>query len=357
MQMNETRPSIALVLAADDAYARPMAVAIFSALQHLRPGWGVHLYLIDGGIQPHNKERIEQVVSMHPVPSRVHWRSVPADELCRLPLVKLHPGFSKGALLRLWIPDLLPGDCRKAIYLDSDVLVRGDLVRLWQWSLATTSLCAVRDYWIPFVSSPNGLSYYEEVGIDPFAPYFNSGVMLLNLQRWRSTDVHSRAMEHLGRFAGRLCHNDQEGLNAVLADDWEALPATWNVQHDCRFKRWDKESRAWPDCAFKRVLRATRSELLSNYDVLHFTGSRKPWVMDGTHPASAEWFRFFWESGWCTPAERIASQTRFAVTQLTTRVRNATRPARHRLALHLPPALQCLMRKGEQPASDKISSS
>ena len=96
MQMNETRPPIALVLAADDAYARPMAVAIFSALQHLRLGWDVRLYLIDGGIQPHNKERIEQVVSMHPVPSRVHWRSVPADELCRLPLVKLHPGFSKG---------------------------------------------------------------------------------------------------------------------------------------------------------------------------------------------------------------------------------------------------------------------
>jgi len=341
----KSRESIVLVLSADDHYAQPMAVTIFSLLENLGQEWSVRLFLLDGGILPHHKNRIEHIVSAHSVDARVHWASVSETELSAVPFVKLHEDFSRASLLRLWIPDLLPADCSKAIYLDSDILVEGDVSVLWQRSLASKSLMAVRDYWIPFVSSPNGISYYDEIGVDPLTPYFNSGVMVINVERWRTANVHDKAMNHLVSFANHLSHNDQEALNAVLIDDWIELDPKWNVHHDSRYEYWKQKSAEWPESDFKNELMPRIDKLIADPNIFHFTGSSKPWKHPHEHPEGLRWFRYLWNSGWLTKTERLRSMTHFYARRATKTLRIRSRPYRHQLAGHLPRSLQRLLRR------------
>ena len=86
---------------------------------------------------------------------------------------------------RLLLPRLVPREVTRAIWLDCDLLVTTDLVRLWETDLGGCHLLAVRDPVVPLVSSRYGIRRWRELGIAPDAPYFNAGVMLLDVDRWR----------------------------------------------------------------------------------------------------------------------------------------------------------------------------
>ena len=347
MQIEECR-SIVLVLAADESYAQPMAVTIFSVLENISPGRSIDLFLIDGGLQPHQRMRIERIAERHSVCVSVHWTSVSPAELSRLPLVRLYDTFSKATLFRLWIPDLLPKECTKAIYLDSDILVEGDIVELWEEPL-DESVLAVQDYWIPYISSPNGITYFNEMDMRSDAPYFNAGLMVLNIDKWRANDVQENTIEHLTKYANYLSHNDQEGLNAVLIDDWRPLSVEWNVHHDFRYKGWKDHADQWSDSLFIQMLRERQNKLVAECKALHFTGSSKPWIDEISHPKGYDWFRYLWASGWLSREERIRSQllfySRYYPREVLRRGADYTRPYRHKLANRLPSGFADALRR------------
>ena len=101
---------------------------------------------------------------------------------------------------KLLVPDLLPADCGQALWLDGDTLVLGNIAPLWDRGAGCHAVLAVQDPTVPRVSSQFGVAGYRELGLVDRAPYFNAGVMLMNLARWRREEVSARALDYLKKY-------------------------------------------------------------------------------------------------------------------------------------------------------------
>ncbi|PEN09494.1 hypothetical protein CRI93_01835 [Longimonas halophila] len=332
---------LTLVLSADDAYARPLAVTAYSALVHLHPDWSADVYIIDGGISTENRARIARMVEEAPAPAMLHWLTSDHERVRDLPVV--NEWVSTSAYLRLYLPDLLPETCERVIYLDSDMLITSSLSALWTEPFEGAALCAVQDYFIPYVSSKWGLNYYETLGMDPRTPYFNTGLMVINLAHWREEGTGQAALHHVQRYRDQLNFHDQEGLNAVIAGNWKSLDPGWNVFVT------PKDVKHLPPSTIRSALSA-RPRLLQDAQVLHFAGHAKPWTLHGTyHPMQYRWYRYLWKSAWHAPLERWRSVVVFALQHAwgwtSHHARTSTRPIRHWLRSHLPNTLRVAPQK------------
>lgn len=333
--------TLTLVLSADDTYARPLATAAYSALVHIDPGWSVDLYVIDGGISAANRARIARVVEAAPTPATLHWVTPDPDRVSDLPL--LNTRMSTSAYLRLCLPELLPDTCSQVLYLDSDLLVTSSLIPLWREPFDDTALCAVQDYYTPYVSSTRGLDYYRELKMPPYTPYFNAGVMKINLDYWREHGVGAAALRHIKMYRDRLNFHDQEGLNAVVAGHWKLVDPAWNL-----FVVPNRLKDVPPSTVQEKL--DARPQLFQNAHIYHFAGPVKPWELDSTyHAMQHPWYRYLWQSAWHTPAERWASIAAFVPKHAWGRIshvmREQTRSMRHWIAPHLPSSIRSMIRQ------------
>jgi lipopolysaccharide biosynthesis glycosyltransferase len=344
----EDRTSIVLVLGADDNYARPLAVTLYSALTNLDPGWTVDLYLIDGGIHPANKARIEQIASEAPPSVALRWKTVDASLLASLPQTTGEV-VNDTTYLRLFIPDLVPDQHQKAIYLDCDLIIRSSLSDLWTTPFNGNAVLAVQDYWIPYVSCDLGIDKYDELDIPADAAYFNAGVLVMNLPLWRRQPIRKQVTDYLITYEAHRNFNDQEGLNAVLADSWHSLPLSWNVPHIIDTPQWTTRLERMPDSPFKRAMRNWMPKLPQHADIIHYASASKPWKSSSHYPLQRLWYSYFWNSSWLGLRARLQSQLQFYMRYYPRAVRdgllNQTRAPRHRLAEHLPSSLRGLLRR------------
>lgn len=187
---------------------------------------------------------------------------------------------SEAAFLRYLIPELLP-DAERAVYMDGDVIVRRDPKPLHDADLAGSTLGAVRSRVAPFAASPGGIAAWLEAGIPSTAPYFNSGVLVMDLERWRSRQVTDRLTDYLHTYGARVYLADQEALNAAVVGDWTQLDRSWNyVTH-----------------VAESFLQQPELEP-SNPSVVHFAGRLKPWIY-GRAPLFAEdWYEVLTMTPW-----------------------------------------------------------
>lgn len=307
-----TAGTVSVVVASDYAFAMPLTVTICSVLQTLGPGVRLDLHVIDVGIGAAGRARLRE--SWRDERLTVHWHSVDPLALKNLP-VSDH--LTPAAYARLFAPRLLPAELGKVIYLDSDLLVLEDLAALWAEPMGDAACLAVPDLGCPWVDCaatlPNyarcrqylsvhlAIPNYRDVGMAPDAPYFNSGVMVMNLDQWRAADITQGALDILSRNRQHVMFADQYALNVVLYQRWRPLSLSWNQgSHIFRYPTWQ-------DSPFDLTsLSACRFEPR----IVHFTSGAKPWLYGNAHPYRSLFFAVLDQTAWRgwrprTPAHRL----------------------------------------------------
>jgi len=267
---------IAAVLAADDRFSRPLAATVRSLVSQLSPGRGLDLYLCDMGITAQNREMIAAAAARPG--ADLHWVTTLGEKVGHLP--EAVPGISRAAYARLFIPFVLPSGLDRALYLDSDLLVRRCVGELFDSPLGGFAALGVADAGSPFVCSLYGVPYWSRYGRRADEVNFNSGVLLLNLPAWRDEDITGAAVAYLtdGRHQFLV---DQEAINAVLPGRIGEIDPRWNVQ---------TEHFAPPHQATLPLDEAQLNELIKDPWIVHFTTATKAWSYDSTHPYRDEWF-------------------------------------------------------------------
>jgi lipopolysaccharide biosynthesis glycosyltransferase len=135
---------------------------------------------------------------------------------------------SKAVYLRLQIPDVI-ADERRVLYLDCDTVVRGDLRPLLSMPLSGAPLAAVRDPQNPVIGSGVALPVRPELGLVAGRDYFNSGVLLLDVDAARNSGLFERASWFLTRHPELARLWDQDALNFAADDRWLRLENRWNT--------------------------------------------------------------------------------------------------------------------------------
>lgn len=289
---------ISLACAVNANYIPPLLVMLRSLLEHSsRP---VRLYCLTRALSLELRARVETLV-------KTRWIQVDADNLpaalpvrTRLPLEAYFP---------LLLDRLLTVE--RVIFLDADLLVLDDIAPLWNADLQGFALGAVQDMAIPLVSSPRGVAGWNRLGLHPWCKYFNGGVMIMDLERWRALGISERALDYVRDPCNRVDFLHQDALNAILHGGWLSLPPRWNLLGSLAGR------------SFYHNSEPAYGEALDNPGIVHFAGRFKPWLV-GTggpfapiyhrymdHPPKSRsfydchlrpWFywleRFCWERGW-----------------------------------------------------------
>jgi lipopolysaccharide biosynthesis glycosyltransferase len=275
---------VALACAADARYVMPLAVMVRSVIANLRAGATLSVYVADGGVPTPEKERLSEFFRADNV--SLEWLDPPAAATDDLPTWGRMPSTT---YYRLLIADLLPADLGKLIWLDCDLVVTADLGRLWEADLAGSHLLAVQDVLVPYVSSRHGIRRWRQLGLPHDAKYFNAGVMVIDLERWRADAVGAQASRYLLANRDHVVFWDQEGLNAVLCGRWRELDPRWN--HNASV-----DGHVFSARAQRRPARRTIAE---DAWIVHFSGGVKPWLVPNPRAGPrALYFRHLDETPW-----------------------------------------------------------
>jgi len=181
--LTASKESIVVVCSADDNYAMQVAVTGCSVIANLEGDSKMVLFIIDGGIKDHNKRKIltslkseKCEVRFLPTPDSLLGDDITAISKSLGPDGKTIAQYiSIATFFRMLIPELLPVEIEKAIYLDCDLVVKGNLTDLWQIELGENYVLAAQDTWIRCVSDSNGLLNYRELSLPPDAKYLMPG--------------------------------------------------------------------------------------------------------------------------------------------------------------------------------------
>jgi len=299
-EINRTLYPVTLVCGADDRFAMPLAVTMFSALKNLRQGITPVLYIIDGGITAVKKTKIERVLKNTSRQFILNW--VPFD-LNRIGAVKETNIISKAAYLRILIPDLLPKDISKVIYLDCDMIVEGDFANLWDLEFVDEPAMGVQDYCFPYISTPSAISNFKDLQLPETATYCNSGLIVMNLNYWRAHGYTSLIFNYLNANSDHLQHFDQDGINVVIGGKWKLLDPQWNVSLSS-IANFGQALSLNPT-----ELASLRERITKNPYIIHFTSKHKPWhtghkikealnVFYYDQPYRERYFYYLYQSGW-----------------------------------------------------------
>ncbi|OKI17798.1 hypothetical protein A6A25_40295 [Saccharothrix sp. CB00851] len=210
-------------------------------------------------------------------------KSPPVDP--RFPLLKR---FTAAIYIRLGLHEVLANEPR-VLYLDSDVLVMKDIRELLTTPMDGHALGAVRDPVRPTLGSGGAHPSWAHLDLPPDREYFNSGVLLLDLDECRSTGVLDGARKILAENPDVPRFPDQDALNWSADDNWLRLDQKWNTfAMSIVACREDYSHAAEEVVSLESLLRA--EEVAS---ILHFSGRNKPWQDSCPPSGSRDLYRRF----------------------------------------------------------------
>ena len=226
-----------IVFCFDKNYEQHFGVALTSVILS-NMNCHINLYLITDVVDDDLKEKLIRLSKTYDISFQYYTIDSPE----KLDNLKVSAHISKAAYYRLLIPDILPVSIDKVLYLDSDLVVKSSLEELYNLEIAD-------EYFLAAHGSRK-------------KRFFNSGVMLLNLKKWREENLSERVIDFALNNESILIHWDQTALNNIVGSDFLPIGIRWNLQVDLGTKKHE------------------RHESSLNFDdakIVHFIGSRKPW--------------------------------------------------------------------------------
>lgn len=171
---------------------------------------------------------------------------------------------------RIFIPELLGDEIKKAIYLDSDIVVKDDIAKLWKFDIGEQILGVVHDF--------AGAYRRKELEIPDEYSYFNAGVLLINLEAWRKSNLTSKLIRFIKGNPEKLKFHDQDALNALLYNTVKYLPYRWNVQTPIFQQQIIEDS--------------DLQQAIKSPAIIHYTTASKPWHITNTHYYKEEYYKY-----------------------------------------------------------------
>ena len=278
---------IYIVCAADDKFVMPLAVMLKSLLLNSRKYKKIIIYILDSGIQPDSKQML--IDSIKTAGSDIRFIAI---DLTPVQGLKAGGRITLATYSRLLIGSILPDNIKKVIYLDADLIINEDIGKLWDLPMGEHYLLAAQDQGerALYVSSPHGLSNYKELGIEPDCPYFNAGVLVIDMDRWRNNNIGQKVIEYIRQNPDHIRFWDQDGLNALLHHNWGKLDLRWNVIIQMHINSsWD----AGPVKDKKTYRRVVKRPY-----IIHFNGIFRPWIPYVNHPYKRAFFHYLDMTKW-----------------------------------------------------------
>jgi lipopolysaccharide biosynthesis glycosyltransferase len=315
--MSRVEETISIAVAANESYSVALCVAIYTLLENLRSEIDVDLYVMTNDIRAETRHRLEKTWGER---VRPHWVS-PDEQKVRALVAGIGHTASPSVYYRLFVGSIMPASLAKVIYLDIDVMVRGDVYDLWRKEMNGNIVLAVQDSCIQ--------TYRMSSAVEESSPYFNSGLMVIDLSAWRQKGIETCCIKTAREQRRFTRYNEQAALNDCLSGRWGLLPPVWNRQSTFDlFPDW--QSSPYEEEEFRQAR--------TNPVIIHFTTATKPWrkICDHSKPYIEAYRNAIVRAGWTEWLPQPLSHAQKAIEFFA-------RP--HRRLLHLGSAIRQAKRR------------
>lgn len=257
------KKTIPIFLTIDDNYAKYAACTINSIKKNSNTNYNYNIIIVHQELSEKNIKKLKQLeneyfkISFKEIKEGLS--SITDREENRLRC----DYFTLTIYLRLFIADMFP-EYDKGIYIDSDVVVPGDISQLYNINLENNIIGACTDLSIQEV--PEFIDYLENaIGVKR-NEYINSGVLLMNLKMMRELNFSKKFLELLNKYHFDTIAPDQDYINAMCNGKILYLNNEWDVMPN------------------------NNTKPLTNPKLIHYNLFQKPWCYDNIQYES-----YFWE--------------------------------------------------------------
>lgn len=271
---------IDIALGFDERYA-PHAAAAIQSILAATPGADFRFTIIHDGVSAERRNGIERTAPK----ATFHWVEIGDADI---PSYASREHFSRAILFRLGLAEAAPTDCARMLYVDTDVICTQDIRGLWTTDMNGAPIAAVQDCFV----KPD--EFAMRWGLDSAAAcYFNSGILLIDMNSVRREGAFGRAIDFVARHAAEVRFADQDALNFAFWGRWKRLDIVWNAQRHMAIPALIADLA--PDLRLDGRQPA----------IIHFTGPEKPWTPNTYHP----WSWLYWRALAKTPFLAEVSKT------------------------------------------------
>lgn len=269
---------IHIILCTDEHYVVPCGITMFSICHHNK-SHDLCFHILTEGIS--NKKRTELETMVKDSGQTIYFYKIKESLLKNVPV---NSRYRKSIYYRLLMANILPSDINKIIYLDSDIIVRGDIEELWKYDISNYALGAVLD------QSCDDIRNFNRIGLPLLSDYYNSGVLLINLDLWRKQHIGEQCIHYINENKTNMLYPDQDALNIITYNSWIKLPFQYNTQAFMFYRPSEILARKE---YVKQMIEASENPL-----IIHFTEARKPWMLGCIHPFTSEYLKYKKLSPW-----------------------------------------------------------
>lgn len=261
-----------IVLSTDDNFVQHCCVTIASVLKH---NSDVVFYVFTEGLSEKNENLIQSLVTS--LGGTCNICKIDSDIVRKFPMPSnADAHISIATYYRLFAELVLPETVETFIYMDADMVVRGNIVDLLNEDLNNYALGAVFQ---PVSESQERDK--KRLRIPDDYGYFNAGLLLVNLNYWRKNNVTKRLISFINNNYSLIKQHDQDVLNAVLYKEVKPVSYTWNFLPP--FFEVEKLN-------FKEYVNYTTK--IDDPRIIHFVSAPKPWDFGCEHPLRSEYKKY-----------------------------------------------------------------
>lgn len=232
----------------DASYVKYAGVMMTSiVLNH--PGQPICFHVACDGLDEADKQKLDEFTMLY---RNIRMMIYDIRELLKnMPEpAKIAPKrLNKTVFLRILLPNFLPREMTKVIYLDADMLCIGRLDALWQTDIKGQAVAAS--------FYPEAAEHMARLQLKGTS-YFNAGLMLLNLPIWRQQNITKQVLDCYQKNSDTFLLLEQDALNCMLTGQVTQIPRQFNHMMD----------------AFNPL----SAKIQPEDAILHFANEGKPWI-------------------------------------------------------------------------------
>ncbi|MCH5229296.1 MAG: glycosyltransferase family 8 protein [Muribaculaceae bacterium] len=262
--------SIDIAFCVNNEYVKYMCVTIISILENNHENF-INFHILTDYISKKNYKKIKEILDAH--------------QNCCLKIYEVEDSILKGlktldwtihAWYRILIPLILPKEINKILYLDADTLILNNLDNLFKINMQNKSVAGVMD-----IVNFKDINIFDKLGFINRDIYICSGVLLMNLEFWRSNDLTKRIIEWAHLNKNILKFPDQDSINIICKDSKIVLPLQYGILNE--FFKWDI---FYSDKLINQI-----KDCINNPIIVHYTC--KPWHKDAEiHIYYSQWMYY-----------------------------------------------------------------
>ena len=254
---------IPIFFSIDNSYAPFLAVALNSAIKNSSADRCYKAIVLYQDLSESNRQKLRSLERPHFTIDFVPMGSGLERITDRMSNRLRCDYFTLTIYFRLFIPAMFP-QYDKGIYIDSDVVLPGDLTELFDTDIGDNYIGACND--LSVLDVPPLCDYMENaVGVNR-KEYINSGVLLMNLKKLREAELDKHFLTLLNKYHFDCIAPDQDYLNALCNGKIYYLDPVWD---------------AMPN---------ENKPPLENVRLIHYNLFSKPWCYDGI-----QYEKYFWQ--------------------------------------------------------------